>query len=132
MRWSEARDAVVVALEAAGYDVDARDAALPEGGGSLTARRDRADGTVVIAVDAGGRFRATVTTLLDESASVRTIGGVPLRLQTRVTRATTAFGRLADVGDFSELLEAVDELPQTVPPPDSEQDDLRADSGGPW
>ena len=133
MSWAGDRDAFAAALEAAGYDVDARDASLPEGGGSLTARRDRAAGTVVIVVDAGGRFRATVTHLLAESASARTIGGVPVRLQTQVSRATTAFGQLADAGDFSALLEALDELPATADLSDgAERDDDRAEAGGPW
>ncbi len=108
MHWAVDRLALSEALEAVGYDVDSRDATLPEGGGGLSARRDRADRSVVIAVDAGGRFRLTVTQLLADSASARTVAGVALRLQTQVSRATIAFGEFTDRDQFAALLAIVD------------------------
>lgn len=132
MTWVYDPFALIAALEAVGYDVDLRDASLPEGGGSLTARRDRADGTVVIAVDAGGRFRATVTQVLADSGSARTVGGVPLRVQTQVSRATNAFGEFADADQFAALLTGLDDLPASLPRALSEHDDDRMEPGGPW
>lgn len=137
MNWNVDAMALTAALEAAGYDVDERDASLPEGGGSLTARRDRANGTVVVAVDAGGRFRATATRLLAESATFRDVAGVALRLQTRVSRATTAVGEVADAEQFAALLAVLDEVLGRVPLAEAEAEsgaerDVRAEAGGPW
>jgi hypothetical protein len=132
MNWGTDRVRLSEALEAAGYDVACRDASLPEGGGSLSARRDRADGTVVVALDAGGRFRATITETLTESASARTVAGVTLRVQTQVSRATTVFGAFVDATQFSALLAVLDDLLARLPDAPAAHDDDRTEPGGPW
>ena len=96
-------------LEALGYDVDATEAVLPAGG-SLTARRDRGSRSHLVALDAGGRFRATVTVALDEVSGEETVAGVALRVVAETWRSVTVSGTLTEVDHLPSLLVALDRL----------------------
>ena len=95
-------------LEALGYDVDAADPALAEGCGRLSARRDTGSRSHVLVVDAGGRFRAVETVVLDESGRSAEVAGIAVRLVTEVRRSTTIVGTLAASDQLPALLAFLD------------------------
>ncbi len=97
-------------LEAAGFDVDTSAAAL-EGGGSLSARQQRGERATVVSLDAGGRFLATLTALVDTSPPKTVdIEGVQLRVVPELTRTTTVSGQLAAPDQLKPLLDALPSL----------------------
>ena len=96
-------------LEALGYDVDAAEAVL-HGGGSLAARRDLGSRSHLVALDAGGRFRATITVALDEVSGEETVAGVALRVVAETWRSVTVSGTLTEADHLPSLLVALDRL----------------------
>ena len=96
-------------LEVLGYDVDAAEAVLPAGG-SLTARRDRGSRSHLVVLDAGGRFRATITVLSGEVSGEETVAGIALRVVAETRRWVTVSGTLTEPGHLSPLLVALDRL----------------------
>ena len=104
-RWDPVRLRAV--LEALGYDIAAEETA---GGGSLTARRDRASRAHVVVVDAGGRFRAEIAAAADAPGAEVTVAGVPLRVVTETRRTTTITGLLVDPDQLLPLVAALDRL----------------------
>lgn len=107
-RWDP--DRLRLALEAEGFDLDPTDPAPSDDGGSISARRDRAGRTLLVVLDAGGRFRAEITALTDEQGWSTTEAGVPLRVVTETRQASTATGILTDPDQLSPLLAAIDRL----------------------
>ena len=63
---------------------------------SLIARRDLEDRAVVLAIDGGGRFRATLSWIVGEWPSGDTIAGVTVRIVDAVSRTVTITGQAAD------------------------------------
>ena len=111
MTWTWNPDALSEALAAARFDVDRTDASPIGGGGSLTARRDSGNTVVLLAVDAGGRFRVTITRQAAEPASsTATLDGLTVRVLTELTSRTTARGDLTDFSQFQTLLQNLDRL----------------------
>jgi hypothetical protein len=71
-----------------GYDIDpARPGVSP--GGSIVARRDLGERSVLVAVDAGGRVRAEMTWLVGEWPSRGAIGGIAVVIVDSVTRSVS-------------------------------------------
>ena len=97
-------------LEALGYDVDAADPALAEGGGRLSARRDTGSRSHVLVVDAGGRFRVEVTHILDETGWSDALAGLPVRVATEMRRTMTVTGTLAGAGQLTLILDSLGEF----------------------
>ena len=119
--------ALLAALEDAGFDVDARQAATPEGGGVLLARRERGDETKEATIDAGGRVRATVTRVVTESSRAVVVGGEPMRMITTVQRSIRLAGTLRDLDRLVAFLAELDRLPG------EDVETLQSDApGGPW
>jgi hypothetical protein len=58
----------------------------------------------VLAIDAGGRFRAEITWLVGEWPSQDEIGGVPVRVVDAVSRAVTITGQLSGPEKVVEVL----------------------------
>lgn len=111
MTWIWNPDALSAILSAAGFDVDRTNASPIGGGGSLTARRDRGEAVDLVAVDAGGRVRATITRqAAAPTSSSAPLDGVTLRLLTELTRTTTLAGELTDLGQFQILVSHLDDL----------------------
>ncbi len=97
-------------LEAAGFDVDTS-AAILSGGGSLSARRQRGEQATVVSVDAGGRFRATLTAVVETPPSTTgNVAGVQVRIVPELTRTTTISGHLTAPDQLGPLLEALPSL----------------------
>ena len=75
---------------------------------SIVARRDLGDRAVLLAIDAGGRFRVEVTQVVTERAAAETIAGVPARLVETITRALTISGTIVAWGRLPELIVELD------------------------
>lgn len=109
--WDPAGSAAI--LEAAGYGVDTSDAVLP-GGGSLSARRDREGDARLVALDAGGRFRATMTSVVEETSRGIEVAGIPTRATTRLERRMTLTGVLQHQEQLALMLQELDQLPPSA------------------
>ena len=80
-------------LREIGYDIASPQfGASP--GGSIVARRDLGDRAVLLAIDAGGRFRAEITWVVGEWPSRDQIAGVPVQVVDAVSRAVTVTGQM--------------------------------------
>ena len=91
-RWRQAMPALEDRLRELGYDIEPTQQGAPPT--AIVARRDLEDRVVVIAIDAGGRFRATITWVVGEWPSRDMIAGVPVRVVDAVSRAVTVTGQL--------------------------------------
>jgi hypothetical protein len=133
MAWTYRPDDLAAALEAAGFDVDRSRAALADGGGSLLARRERADRAILVVVDAGGRLRIDLTTRIGDASGQASLGGLSLRETEETTRTRTLTGRLSDPADLERVLAdlvrpAAGPAAGSTPPPPNEG----PPRGGPW
>ena len=93
-RWLEALPAVARKLREIGYDIASPQTGAPPGS-SIVARRDLGDRAVVLAIDAGGRFRAEISWLVGEWPSQDEIASVAVRVVDSVSRAVTVTGQLS-------------------------------------
>ena len=76
-RWRQAMPTLEDKLREFGYDIEPTQHGAPPT--TIVARRDSEDRAVVIAIDAGGRFRAAITWVVGEWPSRDEIAGVPVR-----------------------------------------------------
>jgi hypothetical protein len=81
-------------LREIGYDIASPQTGAPPGS-SIVARRDLGDRAVVLAIDAGGRFRAEISWLVGEWPSQDEIASVAVRVVDSVSRAVTVTGQLS-------------------------------------
>lgn len=110
MTWSYDPAALSKTLEAAGFDVDDSQARGLGGGGSLTARRDRNDGTITVAVDSGGRLKVMVTRPLAAANEENPeINGLPLRVLTERSESKTIAAQLDDPKQLTAVLHYVEQ-----------------------
>ena len=101
--WREALPAIRDRLQEIGYDIASPQSGAPLGG-SIVARRDLGDRVVVLAIDAGGRFRAEITWVVGEWPSQDQIAGVPVHVVDAVSRAVTVTGELAGPEQVIEVV----------------------------
>ena len=101
--WREALPAIRDRLQEIGYDIASPQSGAPLGG-SIVARRDLGDRVVVLAIDAGGRFRAEITWVVGEWPSQDQIAGVPVQVVDAVSRAVTVTGELAGPEQVIEVV----------------------------
>jgi hypothetical protein len=102
-RWRRGIPALADRLRRMGYDIVPSAPGEPPGA-SLVARRDFGERAVVLAIDAGGRFRAAITWVVGEWPSQDVIAGVPVRVIDAVSRAVTVTGHLDDPGQVVEVV----------------------------
>jgi hypothetical protein len=107
--WNWDPQRLVRELEAAGFEADPRDAEL-DGAGSIRARRERAGRALLLAIDAGGRFRATATRVRDERGRRTRVAGRPARVVTAVTETTTVVGTMRAPDELGAVLAFLDGL----------------------
>jgi hypothetical protein len=101
--WRQALPAIADRLREIGYDIaSSQSDASP--GGSIVARRDLGDRAVVLAIDAGGRFRAELTWVVGEWPSQDEIAGVIVRVVDAVWRAVTVTGQLSGPEQVIEIV----------------------------
>lgn len=122
--WHWDPDRLRADLAALGYDVDGGDASLP-GGGSLSARRERGTRSHLVAVDAGGRFRATTAVAAEEDGRAETVAGVPVRLVAETRRSWTVSATLTDPAQLAAVVAGLDRL---APPPEHDGGVARGDA----
>jgi len=101
--WLESLPAIADRLREIGYDIaSSQSSASP--GGSIVARRDLGDRGVVLAIDAGGRFRAEITRLVGEWPSQDEIAGVTVQVVDAVSRAVTVTGQLSGPEQVTDVV----------------------------
>lgn len=109
MTWTYDPTMLATILEHADYDVDDSQARGLGGGGSLSARRDRPNGTVLVAVDSGGRAKVTMTRPLGVPGTDNaTVEGMDVRILVEETRSETIATELNTTDNLSSLLDFVD------------------------
>jgi hypothetical protein len=113
--WRWQPDRFRAELERLGYDVDAAEARLAAARGSVTARRDRGARSDLIALDAGGRFRATVTFATGETSAEEIVAGVPVRVVAEGRRILTVAATLTDAEQVAPVVAALDRLTGGMP-----------------
>jgi hypothetical protein len=101
--WREALPAIRDRLQEIGYDIASPQSGAPPRG-SIVARRDLGDRVIVLAIDAGGRFRAEITWVVGEWPSQDQIAGVPVQVVDAVSRAVTVTGELAGPEQVIEVV----------------------------
>ena len=101
-RWHQAMPALEDRLREFGYDIEPTQSGAPPS--SIVARRDLGDRAVVIAIDAGGRFRAMITWVVGEWPSRDEIAGVPVRVVDAVSRTVTVTGQLEGPEQVAEVV----------------------------
>jgi hypothetical protein len=102
-RWLEALPAVARRLREIGYDIASPQTGAPPGR-SIVARRDLGDRAVVLAIDAGGRFRAEISWIVGEWPSQDEVAGVAVRVVDSVSRAVTVTGQLSEPEQVFEVI----------------------------
>lgn len=105
-------------LRGFGYDiVPARPGVPPDG--SIVARRDLGDRSVLIAIDAGGRIRAEITWLVGEWSSRATIGTIAAVVVDAVTRSVSVTGSIERPEALAGFLHGLGEIARWAGVPDS-------------
>jgi hypothetical protein len=100
-----------------GYDIEAAGVSdEPQGG--IVARRDFEDHTLLVAIDAGGRFRVTITWVVGEWPSRIAIAGVPVRAVDTVSRAVTVTGQVERPAAMADVVAALGEIVDWAAPVD--------------
>jgi hypothetical protein len=102
-RWHEALPAIARGLREIGYDIASPQSGAPAGG-NIVARRDLGDRAVVLAIDAGGRFRAEISWIVGEWPSQDEIAGVAVQVVDSVSRAVTVTGQLSGPEQVFEVV----------------------------
>ena len=121
---AEARPALEATLRRLGYDIAPPRPGHPPSGG-IEARRDAEDRVTLLAIDAGGRFRAEITWIVGEWPSRDDIGGVAVRVVDAVSRTVTITGQAAGTRQMVEFVEAL----ENAPPWDRSQGDGASSPG---
>ena len=95
-------------LEAHGFDVEREGTSLPEGGGSLTARKETGTRGIVVRVDAGGRLQLILTeALADAAAEPLDVEGVHLRVTDTTIRRRTFRGTVRTLDQFTAIVASI-------------------------
>jgi hypothetical protein len=106
-------------LREIGYDIASPQSSGPPGG-SIVARRDLGDRAVVLAIDAGGRFRAEITWVVGEWPSRDEIAGVPVQVVDAVSRAVTVTGQMVGPEQVAAVVSALSTIASWASVADSE------------
>ena len=107
VRWRLALPAIADRLREIGYDIASPQSGAPPGG-SIVARRDLGDRAVVLAIDAGGRFRAEITWVVGEWPSQDVIAGVSVRVVDAVSRTVTITGQTESLDQILPMVAGLD------------------------
>jgi hypothetical protein len=117
-RWIIDLAAIKALLEMRGFDIDASDANLPEGGGSLSARLDAGDRSIVLKIDSGGRLQITQAEAIgDQAAAPVVIGDVTLTVTDRTTRHRVMRGTVRTLDQVRAVLNSVSSAAEADQPP---------------
>ena len=100
--WRRAMPELEDTLREFGYDIEPTQSSASVT--AIVARRDLEDRAVVIAIDAGGRFRAEITWVVGEWPSRDEIAGVPVRVIDAVSRAVTVTGQMDGPEQVAEVV----------------------------
>ena len=118
------------ALRWRGYDVDESAARLGPGG-SLTARRERSDRAHLVVVDAAGRFKAEVISIVGDRSSAATVGGLEVRVVETEQVVSVVTALLPGADALPPLLDALERLGASSPTRWSNRSSGAVPHGGP-
>ena len=76
----------------------------------MIARRDRGERSQVVVVDSGGRFRATLTVVLDEAARTEDVAGVTVHVVAETRRSVIITGLLNEAEQLVSVVSKIDIL----------------------
>ena len=96
---------LVTVLRGLGFDIESVGA--DQGDRALVARRDLGDRSILVTVDASGRFRVEITWLVGEWPSREVIGGVAVRIVDGVTRTVSVTGTVERLEAFPRVLQSL-------------------------
>jgi hypothetical protein len=92
-------------LEAHGFDIEREGTSLPEGGGSLTARKETGTRGIVVRVDAGGRLQLSLTeALADAAAEPLDVEGVRLTVTDTTIRRRIFRGTVGTLDQLTAII----------------------------
>ena len=113
-RWLLDAQSIKTVLEEHGFEILSSET-TPEGGGSLSARRDAGDHATVLNIDAGGRLQIRRTeVLVDEAAKPVFVDEVKLTMTERTTRQRTIRGVITSLDQLRSALAAVAETTESA------------------
>jgi hypothetical protein len=100
--------ALAATLRRFGYDIEPARSGHAAGE-SIIARRDLGNRVILIAIDAGGRFRVEITQVIAERAAADTIAEVaPVRVVETITRTLMIAGTIADRERMADIIVALE------------------------
>jgi hypothetical protein len=109
LTWIIDRKEIEAALEAHRFDIDSSDASMPEGGGSLSARKDSGEHTIVLKMDSGGRIAITESQILsDQAGEPIEIAEVTLKVTERTSRRRQLRGTIRKLSQLQAILTSLD------------------------
>ena len=77
---------------------------------SVVARRDLGDRVILVAIDAGGRFRIDVSRTVEEWSQPDSIAGIAVRVVESVCRSLTVTGQISSQEEAGRLVAALTSL----------------------
>ena len=103
--WRYDPESIKTMLAAAGFDIELAPSRLQHGGGSVSARFVRANRTVFLTLDAGGRVRVAIQTNAGESThTVSVPTGPTLIAVCRETHEESLTGRAQSIRDLAAII----------------------------
>lgn len=119
--------AVADNLSRIGYDIEPEQPGDPPHS-SVVARRDLGDRVIVVALDAGGRFRIDISSIADEWSQSLSVAGIPVRAVETVRRSLTLTGQIGSGDEASRLLAALSNLDLSLNRSDAARKSLNQDA----
>lgn len=98
-----------------GYDIEPAQPGEPMGA-SIVARRDLGERAVLVALDAGGRFRIDLTWSVGEWTTNDVLASVPVRVVNSLTRTATIAGEVKQPDQVVTIVTALGELARWAAP----------------
>jgi hypothetical protein len=114
-------------LSRIGYDIEPEQPGDPPHS-SVVARRDLGDRVIVVALDAGGRFRIDISSIADEWSQSLSVAGIPVRAVETVRRSLTLTGQIGSGDEASRLLAALSNLDLSLNRSDAARKSLNQDA----
>jgi hypothetical protein len=113
-------------LSRIGYDIEPAQPGDPPNA-SVVARRDLGDRVILVAIDAGGRFRIDISRRLEEWSQPDSIAGIAVRVVETVSRSLTLTGQIGDQEEAGKLIAALTNLYLTLNRPGAALESLNQD-----
>ena len=101
-------------LNRIGYDIEPAQPGDPPYS-SVVARREQGDRAIVVAIDAGGRIRVTISRTVEEWSQSLTVSGFPVRAVETLSSTLNLTGQVATQDDANQFVAALADLELPLP-----------------